>query len=96
MDFGFAFVHTAFPLAFIALQPLLFPFLGRHWLQERGAGIELRAADHQRHHVQGSVNFSKRFSLFDRLFGTWADGPRPRGLKVIDPAEAPADAYPVD
>ena len=65
------------------------------WLTE-ALGIELRAADHQRHHVQGSVNFSKRFSLFDRLFGTWADGPRPRGLKVIDLAEAPADAYPVD
>ena len=65
------------------------------WLTE-ALGIELRAADHPRHHVQGSVNFSKRFSLFDRLFGTWADGPRPRGLKVIDLAEAPADAYPVD
>ena len=62
------------------------------WLTE-ALGIELRAADHQRHHVQGSVNFSKRFSLFDRLFGTWADGPRPRGLKVIDLAE---EAYPVD
>ena len=58
-------------------------------------GIELRAADHQRHHVQGSVNFSKRFSLFDRLFGTWAPRDRPRGLKVIDLAEAPAEAYPV-
>ena len=64
------------------------------WLTE-ALGIELRAADHQRHHVQGSVNFSKRFSLFDRLFGTWAPRDRPRGLKVIDLAEAPAEAYPV-
>lgn len=38
-------------------------------------GCELRAVDHQRHHIQASCNFGKRFSLFDRLCGTWsADG----------------------
>ena len=38
-------------------------------------GLELRAVDHQRHHIQASCNFSKRFNLFDRLGGTWcADG----------------------
>ncbi|KAL1515395.1 hypothetical protein AB1Y20_002023 [Prymnesium parvum] len=40
------------------------------WLTS-GLGIELRAEDHLRHHVQAEVNFSKRFSLFDRLFNTW-------------------------
>ena len=34
-------------------------------------GLELRSEDHQHHHVRGDVNFSKRFSLFDRLAGTW-------------------------
>jgi len=33
--------------------------------------IELRAEDHQRHHINAACNFSKRFSLFDRLLGTW-------------------------
>ena len=42
------------------------------WLT-RVLGIELRAEDHQRHHMQADVNFSKRFSLFDRLFSTWSD-----------------------
>ena len=27
---------------------------------------ELRAADHQRHHIKCDVNYSKRFALFDR------------------------------
>ena len=36
--------------------------------------IELRAQDHQRHHIKAGCNFSKRFSLFDRLFGTWDGG----------------------
>jgi len=40
------------------------------WLPEL-AGCELRAADHQRHHIKCDVNYSKRFALFDRLFGTW-------------------------
>ena len=33
--------------------------------------IELRAEDHQRHHIQASCNFSKRFSLWDKLLGTF-------------------------
>ena len=37
-------------------------------------GIELRAEDHQRHHIKASCNFSKRFSFFDQLLGTWDDG----------------------
>ena len=41
------------------------PFLAAYF------DVELRAVDHQRHHIQASCNFSKRFSLFDRLFGTW-------------------------
>ena len=44
------------------------PFLVQ-WL-----GIELRAEDHQRHHIKASCNFSKRFSFFDKVFGTWDDG----------------------
>ena len=35
--------------------------------------LELRACDHQRHHIQASVNFSKRFNLWDRVGGTWCD-----------------------
>ena len=34
-------------------------------------GIDLHAEDHRRHHIQASVNFSKRFSLWDKLAGTW-------------------------
>ena len=34
-------------------------------------GLELQADDHQRHHIEASCNFSKRFNLFDRMFGTW-------------------------
>ena len=33
-------------------------------------GIELYTADHDLHHNGGFVNFSKRFSLWDRVFGT--------------------------
>ena len=46
------------------------PWLAK-WLD-----IELRAEDHQRHHVRADLNFSKRFSLFDRLFGTWSPAER--------------------
>mmetsp|Transcript_43793 Transcript_43793/g.115077 ORF Transcript_43793/g.115077 Transcript_43793/m.115077 type:complete len:342 (-) Transcript_43793:246-1271(-) len=34
-------------------------------------GIDLCAEDHRRHHIQASVNFSKRFSLWDKLLGTF-------------------------
>jgi sterol desaturase/sphingolipid hydroxylase (fatty acid hydroxylase superfamily) len=33
--------------------------------------IELRPADHNKHHMISSCNFSKRFSLWDRIFGTY-------------------------
>mmetsp|Transcript_16740 Transcript_16740/g.39837 ORF Transcript_16740/g.39837 Transcript_16740/m.39837 type:complete len:296 (+) Transcript_16740:20-907(+) len=41
------------------------------WLA-RALDVELRSADHQRHHIRADVNFSKRFSLWDRLFCTWS------------------------
>jgi sterol desaturase/sphingolipid hydroxylase (fatty acid hydroxylase superfamily) len=37
-------------------------------------GIELRPADHNRHHMVASCNFSKRFSVWDRIFGTYHKG----------------------
>lgn len=36
-------------------------------------GIELYAKNHNRHHSYPNVNFSKRFSLWDRVFGTWKE-----------------------
>jgi sterol desaturase/sphingolipid hydroxylase (fatty acid hydroxylase superfamily) len=36
-------------------------------------GMELNARDHEMHHIQPNCNFSKRFSLWDRLFGTFAE-----------------------
>jgi sterol desaturase/sphingolipid hydroxylase (fatty acid hydroxylase superfamily) len=35
-------------------------------------GCELKSEDHQLHHIQANVNFSKRFSFMDKLFKTWA------------------------
>jgi sterol desaturase/sphingolipid hydroxylase (fatty acid hydroxylase superfamily) len=40
-------------------------------------GFELRAEDHQRHHIQATCNFAKRFSIFDKLFGTWQSSKTP-------------------
>jgi sterol desaturase/sphingolipid hydroxylase (fatty acid hydroxylase superfamily) len=40
------------------------------WLP-RALGIELRTEDHNLHHVRPSVNFAKRFTLWDRVFGTY-------------------------
>lgn len=37
----------------------------------RWFGMELTSNDHRRHHIDGTVNFSKRFSLFDKLGRTW-------------------------
>lgn len=34
--------------------------------------IELYSRDHERHHTHPNVNFSKRFSLWDRVFGTYS------------------------
>jgi sterol desaturase/sphingolipid hydroxylase (fatty acid hydroxylase superfamily) len=41
------------------------------WLP-RALGIELHAEDHNLHHVRPLVNYSKRFTLWDRVFGTYA------------------------
>ena len=40
------------------------------WLVS-GLGIELTSSDHQPHHIRSDVNYCKRFSLYDRAFGTW-------------------------
>ena len=42
------------------------------WLP-RLLGVELRTADHDAHHLDGRRNFAKRFSLWDRAFGTFAE-----------------------
>ena len=44
----------------------------------RALGIELCAADHRRHHIKASVNFSKRLALWDKLLGTWDSGEQAR------------------
>jgi sterol desaturase/sphingolipid hydroxylase (fatty acid hydroxylase superfamily) len=35
--------------------------------------IALSNVDHNEHHINPMVNFSKRFSIWDKLFGTYAD-----------------------
>ena len=35
--------------------------------------IALTNVDHNEHHINPMVNFSKRFSIWDKLFGTYAD-----------------------
>lgn len=40
------------------------------WLP-RWLGISLYTEDHTLHHVHGSCNYGKRFSLWDRVFGTY-------------------------
>lgn len=40
------------------------------WLP-RWLGIQLYTEDHTLHHIHGSCNFGKRFSLWDRIFGTY-------------------------
>jgi sterol desaturase/sphingolipid hydroxylase (fatty acid hydroxylase superfamily) len=41
------------------------------WLP-RALGIELYTNDHNLHHVRPGVNFAKRFTLWDRAFGTYS------------------------
>ena len=36
-------------------------------------GIELYSINHMTHHRHPNTNFSKRFSLWDKVFGTWKD-----------------------
>ena len=40
------------------------------WLP-RSLGIELYTENHDRHHSSSMCNFSKRFSLWDKIFGTF-------------------------
>jgi sterol desaturase/sphingolipid hydroxylase (fatty acid hydroxylase superfamily) len=40
------------------------------WLPKM-LGIELYSKNHHKHHTHLNVNFSKRFNLWDRVFGTW-------------------------
>jgi hypothetical protein len=40
------------------------------WLP-RWLGIELYSDDHDRHHSHNNCNYAKRFSLWDKVFGTY-------------------------
>ena len=40
-------------------------------------GMDLRADDHQWHHIDGRYNFSKRFSLWDKVRACFALGASP-------------------
>jgi len=40
----------------------------------RVLGIEMYADNHNKHHTNPVVNFSKRFALWDKIFGTFRDG----------------------
>ena len=41
------------------------------WLP-KAFGIELYSRNHEQHHIQPWCNFSKRFSLWDKVFGTYS------------------------
>mmetsp|Transcript_1662 Transcript_1662/g.2536 ORF Transcript_1662/g.2536 Transcript_1662/m.2536 type:complete len:303 (-) Transcript_1662:448-1356(-) len=43
------------------------------WLP-RILGIALHTHDHDLHHIRSHANFSKRFTLWDKVFGTFSDG----------------------
>lgn len=40
----------------------------------KALGIEMYADNHNKHHTNPEVNFSKRFALWDKIFGTFRDG----------------------
>ncbi|HDY86814.1 MAG TPA: hypothetical protein ENH82_01720 [bacterium] len=42
-----------------------------YWLP-KWLGWELKPADHYKHHTHFNCNYSKRFSLWDRTFGTYS------------------------
>ncbi len=42
------------------------------WLP-RWLGIELNTHDHDLHHTRNNCNYAKRFSLYDKLFGTFVN-----------------------
>ena len=46
-------------------------------------GIELRVDDHDLHHSLNNCNYSKRFSLWDKLFGTYLQ--KNRSLHMLHP-----------
>lgn len=46
------------------------------WLPQ-ALGIELYNSDHTKHHTHPKYNFSKRFTLWDKVFGTYKGGLRP-------------------
>lgn len=47
----------------------------------RWLGIELYSRDHGLHHYNPRVNFSKRFSIWDKVFGTFKSGTTLRDLE---------------
>jgi len=47
----------------------------------RTLGIELYSRDHGLHHYNPNVNFSKRFSIWDKVFGTFKSGTTLRDIE---------------
>ena len=58
------------------------------WLP-RWLGIELYTEDHDKHHSLNNCNFSKRFSLWDKLFGTFKPS-SDLALEPVQPALEPS------
>lgn len=57
-----------------------FPFL-------KYTGIVLRTNDHDLHHHAFTVNYSKRFVIWDKLFGTYCESPLESNEKVAEPCK---------
>lgn len=55
---GYAAAHCSFPQSILPLSEV--------------CGITLYGEDHDMHHTHYKVNYSKRFSIWDKLFGTYA------------------------
>lgn len=47
-------------------------------------GISLYSIDHSLHHLNLAVNFSKRFAIWDRLFGTKGSANPPKESTILD------------
>jgi hypothetical protein len=43
IQYSFAIIHITFPLAYFAFRPLIYPHLGRHWLEQRSGWIPLKS-----------------------------------------------------
>jgi hypothetical protein len=41
VDYAFSIIHIVFPLAYFALAPLIYPYLGRHWLKQRSRNAHI-------------------------------------------------------